>query len=252
MISPTASPAITGSIPDFSSATHTATPTTAATRKRHSGGAKRSANSVRNSPAATASGTTLMCSVYAVAITISATKSSITASVSSRTRRRVARGGEEPERAERERGVGRHRRAPAARAVAARVERQEDRDRHRHAAERGGHGDPDPPPLAQLAQVELALGLEPDDEEVERHQALVDPLAQLVRDARAADPDRELGRPHRLVGVRPRRVRPHERGDGRRSSSAAAPALSVLRKSRTGAARLRAHAVRPLGRPTIS
>ena len=29
-------------------------------------------------------------------------------------------------------------------------------------------------------------------------------------------------------------------------SSAAAPALSVLRKSRTGAARLRAHAVRPL------
>ena len=96
MISPTASPAITGSMPDFSSATHTATPTTAATRSRHSGGAKRSANSVRNRPAATASGTTLMCSVYAVAITISATKSSITASVSSRTRRRVARAARSP------------------------------------------------------------------------------------------------------------------------------------------------------------
>ena len=33
--------------------------------------------------------------------------------------------------------------------------------------------------LAQLAEVELALGLEADDEEEERHQALVDPVAQV-------------------------------------------------------------------------
>ena len=36
--------------------------------------------------------------------------------------------------------------------------------------------------LAQLAHVELALGLEPDDEEEERHQALVDPVAQVDRE----------------------------------------------------------------------
>ena len=40
------------------------------------------------------------------------------------------------------------------------------------------------PALAQLAEVELALGLQPDDEEEERHQSLVDPVAQVHRDRR--------------------------------------------------------------------
>ncbi len=43
------------------------------------------------------------------------------------------------------------------------------------------------PALAQLAEVELALGLQPDDEEEERHQPLVDPVAQVGRDPAAPD-----------------------------------------------------------------
>ena len=63
VISPTASPAITGSIPDSSSATQTATPSSTAARPRHAGGANRSANNVANRAAATASATTSTCSV---------------------------------------------------------------------------------------------------------------------------------------------------------------------------------------------
>ena len=37
--------------------------------------------------------------------------------------------------------------------------------------------------LAQLAEVELAPRLEPDDEEEERHQAAVQPLAERQLDA---------------------------------------------------------------------
>ena len=92
---------------------------------------------------------------------------------------------EQRQRAEREGGVGGHRRAPAVGAGAARVEREVDRHRDAHAAERGDHGDRQAPALAQLAEVELALGLQPDDEEEERHQPLVDPVAQVGRDAAA-------------------------------------------------------------------
>ena len=63
------------------------------------------------------------------------------------------------------------------------------------------HRDRDPPALAQLAHVELALGLESDDEEEERHQPLVDPVAQVRRDPAAAEIGRELRRPHRFVAV---------------------------------------------------
>ena len=44
-------------------------------------------------------------------------------------------------------------------------------------------------------------------------------MAQVRRDPAAADADRQLRRPHRLVGVRPRRVRPHQRRDRRRRAS---------------------------------
>ena len=54
---------------------------------------------------------------------------------------------------------------------------------------------------------------EADDEKEQRHQTLVDPLAEVHDDPRAPDPDRERRRPHRLVGVPPRRVRPHKRRD---------------------------------------
>ena len=101
---------------------------------------------------------------------------------------------------QRERGVGRHRHPPAAGRVAAAVEGQVDRDRQRHAAERRQHRQGEAAALAQLADVELAPHLEPDDEEEERHQAAVHPVAQALRDARAAEPDRELRPPDAVVG----------------------------------------------------
>ena len=81
-----------GSTPDSCSATHTPTPRITAGGVRHLMGAKRSAMSAPNRPAATASGTSATSSVYTVAITTSATRSSTTAMVSRRTRRRVPPG----------------------------------------------------------------------------------------------------------------------------------------------------------------
>ena len=65
------------------------------------------------------------------------------------------------------------------------VEGEVDRDGDGHAADPGQERQREPPPLAQLAEVELAPRLQPDDEEEERHQAAVHPLAQIERDARA-------------------------------------------------------------------
>ena len=62
---------------------------------------------------------------------------------------------------------------------------------------------------------------------------------------RAADPDRQRRRPDRLVGVPTTASSPRPARRPSRPSITAAPPVSVLRKSRTGAARLRAHAVRP-------
>ena len=59
------------------------------------------------------------------------------------------------------------------------------------ASERQRH----PAPLAQLADVELAPRLEADDEEEERHQPAVHPVAQVERDTRAAEPDRQMRLP---------------------------------------------------------
>jgi hypothetical protein len=67
---------------------------------------------------------------------------------------------------------------------------------HRHDGQRG-----EAPALAQLPELDFALGLEPDDEEEERHQALVDPVAQVHRDHGVAQPDRQLRPPHRAIGV---------------------------------------------------
>ena len=71
-----------------------------------------------------------------------------------------------------------------------------------------------PAALPQLAEVELAPRLEPDDEEEERHQAAVDPVAEIVRDSAAAQVDRQVRRPDGLVRVEVD-VRPQERGDRR-------------------------------------
>ena len=71
---------------------------------------------------------------------------------------------------------------------------------------------PEPVVLAELAEVDLPLGLQPDDEEEERHQPLVHPLLQGVGDAVRADLDREVGLPEFVVAA-DRHVGPDQRRD---------------------------------------
>jgi hypothetical protein len=78
---------------------------------------------------------------------------------------------------------------------AADVEGEIDRDRRNHPTDRREHGDSESAPLAQLAHVELALGLQADDQKEEGHQSLVHPIAQVGLDSPAPDRDRELRRP---------------------------------------------------------
>ena len=101
--------------------------------------------------------------------------------------------------AERERRVGRHRGAPALRSRAAGVEGEVDQHGHRHATRGGERGQREALPLPKRSEVELPLGLQPDDQEEERHQALVDPLPQVERDPVPAELNRELRGPDRLV-----------------------------------------------------
>src|SRR5918996_627147 len=70
------------------------------------------------------------------------------------------------------------------------------------------------PSLPKLAEVELAPRLEPDDEEEERHQPAVHPLAKRKRNARAAEVDRQRRLPQLLVRGRVD-VHPDERRNRR-------------------------------------
>ena len=128
--------------------------------------------------------------------------------------RRVPRG--ERQDAQRERDVGGHRDPPAASAVPAGVDRQVDQRGDRHPADRGDHGERRRPPVAQLPAQELPLDLQADHQEEQRHQPVVDPMAEVVRDRPPAGSERERRAPQPVVGVADRRVDPderHERGD---------------------------------------
>ena len=92
---------------------------------------------------------------------------------------------------------------PAAPAPPA-VTSDEQRDRQHHAADRGDRRQRGGAPVAQLADDQLALDLEPDDEEEHRHQPVVDPVVQVQRP--------ELAMPERLVAVTPA-VRPRQRDE---------------------------------------
>ena len=151
--------------------------------------------------------------------------------------KRVA-GGREGQDAERERGVGRHRRTPAVRPRAARVERRV-----------VAIGTAIPPAaattriaigsLAKLPECGFRALPQADDQEEEGHQALVDPVAKVQRYALAAEPDRELRPPHRLVGVG-HGDSPRERRKGGEKQNHGATGLAGRGIRRTGAARLRA------------
>ena len=112
-------------------------------------------------------------------------------------------GGEQDQR---ERDVGRHRNCPAARARSAR----------RSPRGRAAPGTTMPPSaaitgrlacarIAQLAVHELALDLQPDDEEEHRHQAVVHPVPKVERQSERRPTDREVVGPERRCTTRRRR-----------------------------------------------
>ena len=95
---------------------------------------------------------------------------------------------------EREGDVGRHGDAPTVGARAADVERQVEQRRDDHAAEGAAAGRP-PPGARAAGRDQLALDLQADDEEEQRHQAVVDPVAEVLGDRVATDVERDLGVP---------------------------------------------------------
>jgi len=125
--------------------------------------------------------------------------------------------------AERECGVGRHRGAPPARDRMGRIEGEVDRDRDHHPPEPGQERQQQTTAIAQLAEVELAAGFEPDHEEEERHQPVVDPVTQVLGDPGSGDPDRERGVPDVLIGGTD--VGPDQRSERRGQQDGGAPAL---------------------------
>ena len=80
---------------------------------------------------------------------------------------------------------------------------------------------------AQLAGDQLAFDLQPDHEEEQRHQPVVDPVAQVHGQAPAADLDGQLGVPQRLVGALPGRIRPYQGNGGGGQQDQAAGDLGV-------------------------
>ena len=106
---------------------------------------------------------------------------------------RVDRGAEEAEDADRHGDVGGHGDAPARGTVAAGVERGVDRGRHEHPADRGDRRQRGASRLAQLALDQFALDLQPDDEEEHRHQPVVDPLPEIEIEDVPAEVDRRAG-----------------------------------------------------------
>ena len=80
-----------------------------------------------------------------------------------------------------ERDVGGRGDRPARGALAARGDQREQRDRERDTADRRDRRQRGRAPVSQLTDDQLALDLEPDDEEEHRHQRVVDPVVQVQR-----------------------------------------------------------------------
>ena len=116
---------------------------------------------------------------------------------------------------------------PARRPLAAGDHGDEDQHRHQHAAERRRDRQHRGAPLPELADHELALDLEADDEEEQRHQPVVDPVAQVVLQVEAGDLEADLEVPDVRVGLVGRAVRPHQRHDRRDGEGDAARRLLV-------------------------
>lgn len=81
---------------------------------------------------------------------------------------------------QRERDVGRNRNRPATQLATVEVDRDVDDCRAEHRAERGGGRNRGSPPVAQRPEQQLTLALERDDVEEDRHQQVIDDVAQVL------------------------------------------------------------------------
>ena len=79
---------------------------------------------------------------------------------------------------DRERGVGGHRHTPAVAPLARRNHQRVERCRHRHPADRGSHGKRRRARLREPPDRELALDLEPHQQEEDREERIVHPVPQ--------------------------------------------------------------------------
>ena len=161
---------------------------------------------------------------------------------------------------------GRYRPAAASNRIA--VEAQVDQGRDDDAAacrDQGQHGLVDP---AQRAFVDLAPDFHADDQEEQGHQRVVDPEMQRLREDVFAQSDRDRQVPEGVIAVSERRVRPHQRGGGRKHKHGAAGGFDT-KKTLKGRERLfgkalgsrdvvnyrwvvhRAHAFRVAARPSL-
>ncbi len=152
---------------------------------------------------------------------------------------------------QREGGVGGHRDPPATRGRFPRVDRQVDQDGYGHPRQTGHDGQGEAAAFSQLAYVELAPGLQPDDEEEKRHQPVGDPFPQVLRDAPVADLDRQFGSPDRLVR-RGGDVHPDQGGERRRQQNRGTAGLGAQElPQRRPAARPRGPARERLACPPV-
>src|SRR5262249_45402871 len=81
--------------------------------------------------------------------------------------------------------------------------------------------------VAELPQDQLALHLEPDHEEEERHQAVVDPVMERVTHLQVPDLEADLGLPEMAVGFRERGVGEYQRDHRAREQDDPARRLDV-------------------------
>jgi hypothetical protein len=109
--------------------------------------------------------------------------------------------------------VGGHGDAPARDALSSQVEGQVDQGRNRGPAHGCGHGQRGAAHGGQLAHEHLAFDLQPDDQEEDRHEPVVDPMRQILGQREVGHTYRQLGMPERRIALAPRRVGPDEGRD---------------------------------------
>jgi hypothetical protein len=120
-------------------------------------------------------------------------------------------------------GVGGHGDGPAPGRRAAGVEGQEDQGRDGRPGQGGQDGQAGPAGVAEASDGELAFDLQPDDQEEDGHQGVVDPMPHIPRQA----PHGQLLLPQALVGVGHRAVGQGQGGDGGGQQDPAAHGLDA-------------------------